>query len=429
MAKERIAVIGSGIAGMAAAYYLRDLFDVTLIDKNNYIGGHTNTVFVQIGDRTLPIDTGFMVFNETTYPNLTRMFNELGVTSYDTSMSFGVRNLDRKLEYACSGFSSFFAQRGNLFNPKHWKLYRDILRFFEAAEKLITQKENPSVTIADFAHQYNLSPMVMRDFVLPMTGAIWSTPSEKILNAPALSLLRFMHNHRMLGIGIQLQWKTVENGSEQYKQKLLAKLPNHPQVEQTVQAVGQDNNHAYFYDNDGSKQVYDYVIIATHADQALSLLDGPTSFQHSILSSFKYNFNKAVLHSDSSVMPQSKKAWASWNVLQQTDKNDSFHSSTHYWMNRLQKLATPENCFVSIDYPGSINAEKIYWQTIYQHPLFDESAIRAQPHLGKLNRNSRIQFCGSYFRNGFHEDALWSALNVVQNLRKEKGVFHELMPL
>jgi predicted NAD/FAD-binding protein len=429
MAKERIAVIGSGIAGMAAAYYLRNVFDVTLIDKNNYIGGHTNTVFIRVGEKTLPIDTGFMVFNETTYPNLTRLFNELNVTSHDTSMSFGVRNLDHKLEYACSGFSSFFAQRRNLFHSRHWKLYRDILRFFEAAEKLIARKQNLNVTIEDFANQNHLSPIAMRDFILPMAGAIWSTPSGEILNLPALPLLRFMHNHRMLGIGIQLQWKTVENGSEQYKQKLLARLPNHPQTEQTVKAVGQDSSHAYFYDNNGSKQIYDYVIIATHADQALSLLDGPNSFQRSILSSFKYNLNKAILHSDSSVMPLSPKAWASWNVLQQADKNDSFHSSTHYWMNRLQKLATQENCFVSIDYPGSINPDKVYWRATYQHPLFDESAIRAQPNLCKLNRNSRIQFCGSYFGSGFHEDALWSALNVVQNLLKEKGISHEFMPL
>ena len=429
MAKERIAVIGSGIAGMAAAYYLRDLFDVTLIDKNNYVGGHTNTVFVRVGSQTLPIDTGFMVFNETTYPNLTHLFSELGVTSYNTSMSFGVRNIDRKLEYACSGFSSFFAQHHNLFNSKHWKLYLDILKFFKTAKELITQKPDSSFTIADFASKYKLSPMVMKDFVLPMTGAIWSTSSGKILNSPALPLLRFMHNHRMLGIGIQLQWKTVENGSEQYKQKLLAKLPNRPRINQTVKAISQSDQHASFYDNEGIKQVYDYVIIATHADQALSLLDRPTRSQHSTLSSFKYNVNKAILHSDSSVMPQSAKAWASWNVLHHTDKMGSIHSSTHYWMNRLQQLNTEENCFVSIDYHKSINPEKTYWQTIYEHPLFDENAIRAQPHLFDLNKNSRIKFCGSYFRNGFHEDALWSALRVVQNLLKEKGVPHELMPL
>ena len=219
--KESVAVIGSGIAGMAAAYYLRNQFDVTLIEKNSYAGGHTNTVNVHESDRSIPIDTGFMVFNETTYPNLVRLFSELGVISYNTSMSFGVRNIDTRLEYSSTGFAGFFAQKRNLVNLRHWNLYSEITKFFKAADELILRGPEPRYTMAEFAKDYSLSRSVMNDFILPMAGAIWSTPPEGILNFPALPLLQFMQNHRMLGIGTQLQWKTVESGSEQYKQKLL----------------------------------------------------------------------------------------------------------------------------------------------------------------------------------------------------------------
>lgn len=425
--KPKVAIIGTGIAGMGAAYYLRHEYDVTLVEKNNYAGGHTNTVLVPGEGRPLPVDTGFMVYNETTYPNLVRLFEELGVSSYDTSMSFGVRNAARNLEYACSGFSTFFAQKKNLLNPFHWKLYQDILKFFRAADSLIAEETSPEFTLSDFAQRYSLSNHVMDDFVLPMAGAIWSTPGGEIQNFPALPLLKFMKNHQMLGVGIQLQWKTVEGGSNQYKEKLLAALPNKTLLNRNVNRIGQDENRAYFYDENGRKQSYDFIVVATHADQALKLLESPSPLQHELLSSFQYNKNYVKLHSDSSVMPQSKRAWASWNVLNGKSPSGVMQSSTHYWMNSLQNLDTNDNLFVSVDYQGSINSEKTYWQTRYEHPRFDTAAIQAQKRLPELNQSGRIQFCGSYFRNGFHEDALWSALNVVDNLSKLKGHHHELL--
>ncbi len=427
--KQRVAVIGSGIAGMSAAYYLRHKFDVTIIEKDNYVGGHTNTVNVKINGRSIPVDTGFMVYNETTYPNLVRLFNELGVTSYDTSMSFGVRNEKRNLEYACSGFTSFFAQRRNIASPRHWKLYRDIIAFFKAAESLIEKVPSPDYSVAKFAHEYDMSAEVMENFVVPMAGAIWSTPPEGILDFPALPLFRFMQNHRMLGIGIQLQWKTVEYGSDQYKRKLLATLDKEPEINKSLRAIGEDSEGAYVVEERGQQRRFDYIVVATHADQALALLEKPTDIQRALLSCFKYNTNQAILHSDSSVMPLRRAAWASWNVLSQDHEGVTNRSSTHYWMNNLQNLDTDENVFVSIDYPGAIDPDKIHWQATYQHPRFDAAAIRAQPDLGKLNSGSRIRFCGSYFRNGFHEDALWSSLNAVQSILNEKGARHELMPL
>ncbi len=427
--KPRLAVIGSGIAGMSSAYYLRDDFDVTLVEKNDYVGGHTNTVTVDRNGRRIPIDTGFMVYNETTYPNLVRLFNELGVTSYNTSMSFGVRDARLDLEYACSGFSTFFAQKRNLLRPRHWRLYGDILRFFEAADGLIELEPSANFTLADFAHAYNLSDLVMSQFVLPMAGAIWSTPRAEMLNFPALPLLRFMKNHQMLGVGIQLQWKTVEGGSSQYKRKLLARLPNETLLSRDLQCVGQDSSQAYYIDEYGERHSFDYIVIAAHADQALRLLESPSRLQYELLSAFAYNKNHVVLHSDASVMPRSRAAWASWNVLNDETTDGERRASTHYWMNRLQDLGSDQNYFVSVDYPGEIDPKKTHWQTLYEHPRYDTAAINAQPRLSELNADGRIRFCGSYFRNGFHEDALWSALNVVATLKAQKGSPRELLPL
>ena len=427
--KESVAVIGSGIAGMSVAYYLRNQFDVTLIEKNSYAGGHTNTVNVRESDRSIPIDTGFMVFNETTYPNLVRLFSELGVISYNTSMSFGVRNIDTRLEYASTGFAGFFAQKRNLVNLRHWNLYSEITKFFKAADELILRGPEPWYTMAEFAKDYSLSRSVMNDFILPMAGAIWSTPPEGILNFPALPLLQFMQNHRMLGIGTQLQWKTVESGSEQYKQKLLARLPNEALLSQSIASIHQDNDTAYYCDERGQKQTYDYIIVATHSNHALALLSDPSSAQKSALSAFKYNRNKAVLHTCDSVMPRSKNAWASWNVLHSLDSTGNSKSSTHYWMNSLQNLETDVDYFVSIDYDGEIDREKIRFSTTYEHPLFDEAATRAKERLPGLNTNSRIRFCGSYFCDGFHEDALWSSLKLVDELIDEKGGKREFLPL
>lgn len=419
--KPRVAVVGSGIAGMSAAYYLRETCRVSLLERNGYAGGHTNTITIDLQGERVPVDTGFMVFNDTTYPNLVKLFDELEVTSYDTSMSFGVRDQGTRLEYACTGFSTFFAQKRNLVNPRHWKLYRSILRFFEAADQLINQEPSPNYTLQQFEIDYQLSNSVMDRFVYPMAGAIWSTTCENIRTFAALPLLRFMKNHNMLGVGIQFQWKTVEGGSDQYKGKLLAKLPEPPTLSYSISSIGQSDNEAYYHDANGIRHAFDYIIIATHAKQALCLLEAPTSKQQLLLSPFHYSKNRAVLHSDESVMPRARNAWASWNVSTNVAPGGQLDSSTHYWMNSLQDLDTNENVFVSIDYEGEIDPSKIHWNSVYEHPRFDSEAISAQSRLPEINQEGRLLFCGSYFRNGFHEDALCAALSVVKEIRKREG--------
>lgn len=426
--KESVAVIGSGIAGMASAYYLREAFDVHLYEADNYIGGHTNTRSVAEGSKRLPIDTGFMVFNDHTYPNLVRLFKELDVTSYPTSMSFGVRNGGSELEYSSQGAKGFFAQKRNLLNTKHWLLLQDIKHFFTQALETAESQATADFTIGEFAKQRKISPRAMRDFVVPMAGAIWSTPPEGILSFPAVPLLRFMKNHQMLGIGIQYQWRTVDGGSEQYKRKLLSKLPNRPQTNLGITNIQQTATKATLTLSDGSIRSFDHAIVATHADDALKLLANPTPLQRTLLSQFQYNKNRAVLHTDESVMPRARDAWASWNVAHRHD-SDSWKFSTHYWMNSLQRLDTGTNYFVSIDSYQKIKPEKTCWEKEYTHPRFDAGAIKAQPRLHELNQTGCLSFAGSYFRNGFHEDALWSALQAVNQLVKRKELRHELATL
>lgn len=426
--KETLAVVGSGIAGMASAYYLRDQFDVHLYESDNYIGGHTNTRFVKEPHKSLPVDTGFMVFNDHTYPNLIRLFDELDVTSYPTSMSFGVRNDNTGLEYSSNKAKGFFAQKHRFLSPSHWSLYGDIKRFFNQALETAESEAGPEYTIADFAQDKNISLRAMNDFVIPMAGAIWSTPPQGILAFPAVPLLRFMKNHQMLGIGIQYQWKTVEGGSEQYKQKLLAKLPNPPKPSLGVKRIQQSTTESTLYFSDGSFRTFDHVIVATHADDALKALANPSPLQEQLLSKFKYNKNRATLHSDESVMPKTRNAWASWNVSHRGSK-DHWQFSTHYWMNSLQNLDTDRNYFVSVDSYQDIDTGKIHWEKDYTHPRFDSEAIAAQGRLPELNETGSVSFCGSYFRNGFHEDALWSALKAAGQLLKRKEVSHELSAL
>lgn len=428
---ERVAVIGTGIAGMSAAYYLRDRFDVVLYEKNDYIGGHTNTVFVGSREgKSLPIDSGFMVFNDKTYPNLLRLFAELGVGSYDTSMSFSVSNLDSGLEYACSGLNSFFAQRRKALSPRHWGLLAGIKRFFAAAHRFLEQDPDATMTLSQFAGAHGIRPQVMSDFVVPMAAAIWSTPPSGIERYPARALLTFLRNHQLLGIGIQLQWKTVKGGSESYKRKLLARLPRAPQANRGVSRIEQGESGVRVIDQRGLSSTFDYVVLATHADQALATLANPTPLQQTLLRPFRYNRNPVALHSDATVMPKAKAAWASWNFQHSRQADGNVKSSTHYWMNNLQRIDDPRPFFVSVDHDGFIDPRKTHWTFEYEHPRFDAEAIRAQSRLPELNREGRVLFCGSYFRYGFHEDALWSALQAVSELVQRKETRrHELMPL
>ncbi|MDQ8185046.1 FAD-dependent oxidoreductase [Pelagicoccus sp. SDUM812002] len=410
-----LAIIGTGIAGMACAYFLRNRYRITVFEKNDYVGGHTNTVFLDEGTRRVPVDTGFMVYNDKTYPNLIRFFNHLGIASTDTSMSFSVNDAENDFETSYTNLTTFFPSISSALSPQRYKLLLGMKKLFEVGNAFLATEKNAKLTLTDFIKQYEINSLAIEKFLLPMTAAIWSTPTDKMRDYPAVTLLRFLANHGMLGFGDQFQWKTLKGGSQQYKEKLLAEIGSSINTDAGVAQVRRQDNGVRIVNTRGQIGDFDEVIVATHADQALRLLERPTDRERNLLSCFQYNINPVVLHSDPSVMPKRKRAWASWNYRYESIES-KLTGSTHYWMNNLQNVSERKDYFVSVDYLGRIAEDLTHWRCTYEHPRFDTAAINAQPSLPELNTNGPIYFCGSYFRYGFHEDAFTSALNLCTQL-------------
>lgn len=416
---KSLAVVGSGIAGMACAYFLRDRYHVTLYEKNNYIGGHTNTVTANEDGRDVPIDTGFMVYNDETYPNLIRFFDHLGVKPMDTSMSFGVNNVADNFEVSFTSLGNFFPKASDWIDLNRYRLLSGLKKLFASAKEYLEAPAAENITLQTFLEKYRIDKLTTDKFLLPMTAAIWSTPHDRMLEYPATILFRFLRNHGMLGFSEQFQWKTLIGGSQQYKKKILEKIGSSARPSNPAKQLSRVGNSVRVVDGNGNSQTFDKAIIATHADHALQLLETPTEAERNLLGAFRYNINPVTLHSEENVMPTRKKAWASWNYRYDRN-NEQMAGSTHYWMNSLQRVSENRNYFVSVDYDGYIDPSKVHWRTTYEHPRFDSAAIAAQPLLPKLNQEGSIYFCGSYFRYGFHEDAFTSALNVVQTLNDGK---------
>ncbi len=410
-----LAIVGTGIAGMACAYFLRNRYHITVFEKNDYIGGHTNTVYLNELHRKIPVDTGFMVYNDRTYPNLIRFFKHLRIESKDTSMSFSVNDAANAFEASYTSLATFFPSLSSTFNPQRYRLLLGVKRLFESGRAFLESAGDPELPLSKFIKQFHISELATEKFLLPMTAAIWSTPTDKMKDYPAVTLLRFLANHGMLGFGDQFQWKTLVGGSQQYKSKVLEEIGPHVKTSSGVAQVRRRGNKVTIVDNHGDSSEFDAVIVAAHADQALQLLEQPTELEHNLLSCFQYNVNPVVLHSDDRVMPKRKRAWASWNYRYEPI-DSKLTGSTHYWMNRLQGVSDRENYFVSVDYPSLISEDKIHWRYSYEHPRFDSAAITAQPYLSELNEDGPIYYCGSYFRYGFHEDAFTSALNLCTQL-------------
>ncbi len=415
--KERLAVIGSGIAGLGAAYHLSTEYDVTLFEKNQTLGGHTNTITITEDNKNVNIDTGFIVFNKKTYPNLVRLFDQLNVEYQPGSMSFSVYNKNTNLQYAGNNIKTLFAQKKNIFRKKYWKFLLEINRFnSQAPAQLNTDKVN--VPLSEYLSKEGYSDDFIMNFIIPMGSAVWSTPIHKMLRFPAKTLIRFFHNHGFLGLNTQFQWLTVKNGSKNYILKILEKsrfdhkinCPVH-EVEFLKKQVGVKTKHESF--------LFDKVILAAHADESLKLLKNPNELQKILLSNFKYEKNQAILHTDPSIMPPLKKIWSSWNYkIKEID--GVLRSSTVYYMNSLQNLKTKTQYFLSMNDFDEIDPKKILRVIDYEHPLFNLNAIDAQDKLSQLNENSQIYFCGSYFKYGFHEDALTSALDLSARLLKKE---------
>ena len=416
---------------MTSAWYLREQYNVTVIDKATYAGGHTNTIIVEEqGGKVVPIDTGFMVYNNHTYPNLIRFFDELNIPSMDTNMSFGVTNETTGFSFSSTGFKGFFANRLNTLKPRYWRLLSQIRRFFQVANDFINDTTLGEPTLGEFMKQHAFDRLLGPNFIYPMASAIWSTHSERIEDYPARSLFNFMRNHGLLGFGEQFTWKTIPGGSRIYRDKIIDALGESVRLGCDISGIVETGDGVRIDFKDKPSEIYDYVILATHADEALQLLPNPSELQNKLLTPFNYNRNTAVLHTDTSVMPKYRDAWSSWNYHCSHDSDGNLQAATHYWMNQLQDLNTREQYFVSIDYGRQIDPDKIKWSTLYTHPCFNSATLEAQRELPALNLTGRIKFCGSYFRHGFHEDAHVSALNVVNIMKRRKQTAeHELLPV
>jgi predicted NAD/FAD-binding protein len=414
----KIAVVGTGIAGMSAAYFLNKEHDVTLFEKNEYVGGHTNTIEVHDGQKTCHFDTGFMVFNEKTYPHFLKFLAEIHVSYVNTDMSFSVWHESSNLEYNGSSlWNGLFAQKKNLFNKDHLRMIYDIIKFKDASKELLKPENDDQRSIAQLIKDLSMSEYFLEKFLIPMSSAVWSTPRDKMLEFPAKTMVQFFHNHNLLGADKRLQWKTIPGGSRTYRDKIVSILKNKIRINEPVLSVerivsSSDNQKASARLNTSTGTYeYDKVILASHGDESLKLLKNPTDFQKQILSCFKYEKNVATIHTDESVMPPMKINWSSWNYI---ERNSEVY--TTYYMNRLQGVSDRKNYFVNMNGESYIDPSKIVKKFVYHHPLFDQSAIQAQKKLFDLNQTGPVYFAGSYFRFGFHEDALWSSVNLCRHL-------------
>jgi predicted NAD/FAD-binding protein len=418
---KSIAIIGTGIAGLGCAHFLHPRRRLTLYEKNDYLGGHTNTVSVAEPGRLVPVDTGFMVFNEVTYPNLTRLFRELGVATKPTKMSFSVQHLPTRLEFCGTSLNHIFAQRRNLLRPRFWQMVRAINRFNTEAVATLNSAEFADTTLGDYVRLKNYGDDFLNFYLVPMSSAVWSTPPDQMLQFPAVTLLRFFHNHGFLGLHTQHPWFTVVDGAKSYVDKLTAPFRDQIRLRRGATSVRREGGQVKVTDASGQTETYDQVIFASHADETLALLADAGAKERTLLGKFKYQPNIALLHTDASVMPKSKLCWASWNYRIDRGPDGNISPSTIYWMNSLQGVSDRQNYFVSINGENSVNPNAVLKRINYEHPLFSLGAIRAQKQLPELNQAmSNVFFCGSYFKYGFHEDAFTSALELCRQLTGER---------
>ena len=405
----KIAIIGTGISGLTSAYLLSKEHIVHVYEAQEYIGGHVHTLPVHLNGISYEIDTGFIVFNDRTYPNFNKLLNKINVLSQSTSMSFSVKCETTGLEYNGTSLNGLFAQRLNLIKPSFLLMVKDILRFNRDAKEFLTDSVE-EITFGEFLNRGGYSNALKNNYALPMASAIWSAKSKVIENANFRFFAQFFENHGMLNISDRPQWRVIKGGSKQYTLKLIEPITNKIRINSPVDKIIRKNKGIEVVYNKQQKELYDRVIIATHSDQALKMIENPSNAEIEILSSIPYQTNVAHLHWDCSVLPKQKNAWASWNYFKPNKMKDE--TTVTYYMNMLQSLDMPKNICVSLNMEEHINPKKIYKKIIYQHPVFTSEAILAQKKHKEIDGIDKIHFCGAYWGSGFHEDGVNSALSV-----------------
>jgi uncharacterized protein len=356
---EKLAIIGTGIAGMGCAHHLHKKYNLTIFEKDNYIGGHTNTVSVDEDGIPVYMDTGFMVFNFETYPNLCKLFEEIKAPIKKTDMSFSVQHVPTNLEYCGSGISGLFAQRKNIFNIPYIKMLMQISRFNKISVEIMDDPKYQDYSLGKYIKEFGFGDDMLWKYLIPMSSAVWSTPMEKMLDFPVVTLIRFFKNHGFLGLNTQHQWYTLENGSQAYREILIKPFKDRIQINNGAVKVKREGNKAIVTTKDGKSHEVDKVIFASHADETLKLLENPTADEERLLAPFKYEKNIATVHTDESIMPKTKATWSSWNYRIE-ERNGKLIPTTIYWMNSLQGVSKKKNYFVSINaLEGTVEKNKI----------------------------------------------------------------------
>jgi predicted NAD/FAD-binding protein len=407
-------VVGAGISGLSAADLLSVGHDVVLFEREPRPGGHSRTLTVPRPDGPLPVDTGFIVYNEVNYPLLTKLFAALSVPTKPSDMSFGLRYGDGELEFSASSLEGLFAQRKNLASPRYLRMLADILRFFRSAKLVLEEPGDP--TLGEFIERLAPGDWFEDRFLVPMGAAIWSTPPREMLAFPAKTFVRFFDNHGLLSINGHHRWRTVEGGSQEYVRRIVERLGARVRGGSPVAEVRAENGGFEVVTAAGDRDRFDEVVLAAHADASLAMIAEPTAEERRILGAFRFRDNEAVLHTDVRLMPQAKAAWASW-VYAAGGQNQDADVSVTYWMNKLQSLPG-EDVFVSLNPDREIAPGAVIDRHVFRHPMFDRAAVAAQDDLASIQGTRGLWFCGAWQRYGFHEDGLWSAVRVA----KAKGV-------
>lgn len=416
----KIAIIGAGISGLTAAYRLAERHDITLFEANDYIGGHTNTVDVELDGERHAIDTGFIVFNDWTYPNFIKLLDELRVPSRPTLMSFSVRCDRTGLEYNGSSLNGLFAQRRNLFRPSFHRMLRDIMRFNREALALADKTEargEGEMTVGEFLTQHRYSREFADQYLLPMGSAIWSCPTGTFECFPIRFIVEFYRNHGLLSVRNRPTWRVIEGGSRTYVAAMTTRFRDRIRLNTPVQRVRRLLNGVEIISQGGTPERFDHVVFACHSDQALHMLTDPTPTETELLGAFPYERNIAVLHFDTAPLPRRRRAWASWNYL--IPEKPTAHATVSYCMNLLQHIRSKNVFSVTLNSDDFIAPDKVLRRFEYHHPIFTTQRAAAQARHRELFNANRSSFCGAYWGNGFHEDGVVSALKVCESLAKQ----------
>lgn len=416
---KKIAIIGAGISGLGAAYFLCKHNDITLYEKNSYIGGHSRTIDITLSDQNrIPVDTGFIVYNHRNYPLLVKLFDRLDVPTIKSDMSFGVSIANGNLEY---GSKNMLAQVSNIFRPQYWGMIQDILKFNKIAND--DELNFGDKTLGQYLDEINLGPWFREYYLQAMGAAIWSCSVETILSFPAKTFITFFKNHGLLTVNDHPQWYTVKGGSREYVTRLLKAITAQVKTNVSVKSVRREDGKVLVTSSDGETLFYDDVVFACHADDALAMIKDADVRESNILSAFEYQPNKIIVHGDKSFMPKRKGAWASWVYLSDTYQDGKESVSLSYWMNNLQSLNTNEPVLVTLNPDRMPLPELIYDQHIFKHPVFTPQTYWAQEQIKEIQGRNQYWFCGAYQRYGFHEDGLLSAYNMAKSMGSDLSWF------